>query len=98
MVGNIYFVGLDTVGISECFPDIDRSGGNLKMCTTSSLGGLVGFLFERKHLEWQSGSAMFYADFRGEKERILWNFLEHSDISRISRLPRLLDLSDDCLH
>ena len=41
---------------------------------------------------------MFYADFRGEKERILWNFLEHSDISRISRLPRLLDLSDDCLH
>ena len=33
MVGNIYFVGLDTVGISECFPDIDRSGGNLKMCT-----------------------------------------------------------------
>jgi len=24
-----------------------------------------GLLFERKHLEWQSGLAMFYADFLG---------------------------------
>jgi len=24
-----------------------------------------GLLFERKHLEWQSGLAMFYADFFG---------------------------------